>query len=283
MERLRFTKMNKRVLFIAMSLAMLSILQLAGQEQETFKVFPEQADGSVFIYASNDELYPQSVELILTLTGVKPKEEVPDLIIVPAKSEKFLLAELVPPEGRSWSYKYNYRYFMGDMTVKHNDEHVYRLPYQTGRSFKLDQGYNGTVSHMGINALDFTMDQGTTVLAARGGIVVSTMEDSNYGCGQKSCADYGNYVRIMHDDGTFADYYHLQQNGALVAVGNTVKVGDEIAKSGNTGFSTGPHLHFIVYKLHENGRTTFQTLFKTGNSESERLKEKNSYRAVDSH
>ena len=55
-----------------------------------------------------------------------------------------------------------------------------------------------------------------------------------------------NYVTIGHDDGSQAVYVHLQMNGALVKLGDWVTTGDLIGLSGNTGYSTGPHLHFKV-------------------------------------
>ena len=53
-------------------------------------------------------------------------------------------------------------------------------------------------------------------------------------------------VRVNHGDGTFADYVHLMQDGVIVENGMSVEQGDTIAHSGNSGFSSGPHLHFHV-------------------------------------
>jgi hypothetical protein len=71
-------------------------------------------------------------------------------------------------------------------------------------------------------------------------------EDSSTGCDTELCEDDATYVIIDHGDGTFAAYYHLQKDGALVAPGEKVCKGQTIGLSGNTGFSTGPHLHFHV-------------------------------------
>src|SRR5690625_5722784 len=55
-----------------------------------------------------------------------------------------------------------------------------------------------------------------------------------------------NFVRILHDDGSMALYAHLDYGGVSVRDGQRVKRGQRIGRSGNTGFSTGPHLHFVV-------------------------------------
>jgi murein DD-endopeptidase MepM/ murein hydrolase activator NlpD len=55
-------------------------------------------------------------------------------------------------------------------------------------------------------------------------------------------------VRILHDDGTHAVYAHLNWNTIRVKPGDAVERGEYIADSGNTGFSSGPHLHFAVLR-----------------------------------
>ena len=59
-------------------------------------------------------------------------------------------------------------------------------------------------------------------------------------------ANLANLVRILHDDGTFAVYAHLNRNSIRVQPGDRVEAGEYIADSGNSGFSSGPHLHFAV-------------------------------------
>lgn len=255
--------------------------QRALGQNDKLNIYTEQQDGSIFVYADNAQLYPQSVSLTLDLKGLKPKEPVPDWIVVPPGSQKMLLSELVIPLNRSWSYSYSYLYYKGNINAEHNDAYEYRLPYQTGKSFKLVQGYFGAASHAGKRALDFNMPEGETVVAARPGIVIEIKEDSDRGCPDQRCAKLGNYVTIMHDDGTFADYYHLQKDGALVNPGDEVEAGQEIGLSGSTGWATGPHLHFIVYKPSENGKESFPTRFKTGGPEAILLTVKESYTAVE--
>lgn len=116
-------------------------------------------------------------------------------------------------------------------------------------------------------AYDFGAPLDTEIRAARGGTVFKVKEDES-----KNSADYdictdeeienmtdaqilqqcpdngavGNYVWILHEDGTIASYNHLVQNGAEVQVNQRVHRGDLVGKVGNTGFSSDPHLHFEV-------------------------------------
>ena len=69
---------------------------------------------------------------------------------------------------------------------------------------------------------------------------------SKAGLTKETYGGRANFVRILHDDGTMALYAHLATNGALVRVGQQVRAGQRIGLSGTTGFTTGPHLHFVV-------------------------------------
>jgi murein DD-endopeptidase MepM/ murein hydrolase activator NlpD len=65
----------------------------------------------------------------------------------------------------------------------------------------------------------------------------------------RSLERYGsraNYVRVLHDDGTMAIYAHLKAETIRVRLGARISSGQVIAHSGNTGYSSGPHLHFAV-------------------------------------
>lgn len=90
----------------------------------------------------------------------------------------------------------------------------------------------------GANAVDFSSPIGGSVVAAAAGKIIVAKGSGAYNGG------YGNYIVISHNNKTQTLYAHLSD--VLVTVGQSVSQGEEIAKSGNTGRSTGPHLHFEV-------------------------------------
>ena len=122
------------------------------------------------------------------------------------------------------------------------------------------------------------MDTGDVITAVRDGVVVETVDSNTQNCPQRECMKYNNYVRIYHADGTFAEYSHIQKNGAKVKAGDRVKAGDTIALSGNTGWSDGPHLHVVIFLQYLDERRTLRTKFRTRKGEkTEYLKEGLSY------
>ncbi|WP_171109130.1 MULTISPECIES: M23 family metallopeptidase [Streptomyces] len=86
---------------------------------------------------------------------------------------------------------------------------------------------------------DFAVSTGTKVVAAHGGKVVKAG-----GNGAGDGPAYGNAIVIKHGNGTFSQYAHLSR--VDVKVGQIVATGQRIALSGNTGNSSGPHLHFEI-------------------------------------
>jgi murein DD-endopeptidase MepM/ murein hydrolase activator NlpD len=145
---------------------------------------------------------------------------------------------------------------IGHEDAVHDDDYIYRLPYADGMSYRVLQGFGSRFSHRGIEqyAVDFNMSVGTPVHAARGGIVARVVEEHDKGCWEDGCGQYANFIVVMHDDGTTGEYYHLQQDGSLVEVGDKVIAGQQIGLSGNTGHTTMPHLHFAVYRATNRAR-----------------------------
>lgn len=153
--------------------------------------------------------------------------------------------------------------FTSSQEAKSDTSYVYALPYKTGTSRFLIQGYNSWFSHRGRRGLDFKMKKGSPVYAARSGVVVGMQESFTRGGRSRKYLRKGNYVTVRHEDGSQAYYGHLAYNGVLVNVGDTVRQGQEIARSGSTGYSALPHLHFVVWGPTPKGRTQLPTRFRT--------------------
>lgn len=146
---------------------------------------------------------------------------------------------------------------LGRIDPDHDDHYLYGLPYAAGQSFPIIQGYDSRLSHRGAErfTLDFGMPAGTGVHAAREGLVALVEESHPVGCGREECGRFANFVVVLHEDGTTGEYFHLETGSAVVRPGERVRRGQLLARSGNTGFSTAPHLHFGVYRMDPDGGT----------------------------
>jgi len=202
--------------------------------------------GGETLLVRNDLFAPVDIEL--KLTGVQNAVGVPDKPIrwvLPPRSQ-IRLATLAPLDpSKPLKYTPKLRHALGDPRLLPKP-YKYPLPWRGG-PFRLTQGANGKYSHFtpkGRYAADIAMPEGTSIVAARGGMVVK-IENSQSGRGNNPS---GNFVRIMHDDGTMGVYLHLMKGSVSVREGQRVETGARIARSGNTGNSTGPHLHFVVQR-----------------------------------
>ena len=139
---------------------------------------------------------------------------------------------------------------LGRVDADHDDGYLYRLPYGDDVTFPIIQGYDAKLSHHGAEryTLDFGMPVGTPVHAARDGVVVLVEDSHDVGCAREECGRFANFVVVLHSDGTTGEYFHLARGSVRVRPGERVARGQWLALSGNTGFSTAPHLHFGVYR-----------------------------------
>jgi murein DD-endopeptidase MepM/ murein hydrolase activator NlpD len=191
-----------------------------------------------------------SITFNATYENLKPLKKIPITDwFAPFTTTKILRFEKID-KNKKWKYNISYKYRHGKLNQNHDDSYLYRLPYKLGTIQKISQGCDTKLTHKGQSkyAIDFKMDRGTKIYAARGGTVLFIKEDSNVG--GRSRDKYfkkANHIGIEHSDGTIALYSHLQKNGSVVEVGDRVLRGDHIGFSGNTGFSSGAHLHFVVY------------------------------------
>jgi murein DD-endopeptidase MepM/ murein hydrolase activator NlpD len=124
-------------------------------------------------------------------------------------------------------------------------EAAYTLPDPAGCSYPSFCPPNPSWGHYNWFAYDFGLAIGDSVVAARSGRVIAGRDQFTDGtrvCGEE------NLVYVQHDDGSVASYVHLTRSGFRVTVGQRVEAGALLGLSGDSGCSSGPHLHFAVFR-----------------------------------
>lgn len=190
------------------------------------------------LHAKNTFYCPVQV----SVTSPETKEAINK--VIPARSTVELFSTKVKEKITS------YRWVLGDNDVQ-ADNFYYHAPFAAPNEHRVSQGFNGRFSHTseyGRYAVDIAMDVGTYLTAVRAGTVIWVKDDYHMSGRTRYFLDKANVIRVLHDDGTFATYAHILMDTALVKEGDKVAIGDKLARSGSSGFSTGPHLHFAITK-----------------------------------
>ena len=273
-------------LWLLLTLAFCSGSESGGIADEAprkmIKIIVEKEGEASRFFVKNLEESDVTVTFEMELENLKGTTNFPYTATYPGKQtmEAFTVSPI--HSDQKWDYSYTSYYTVGSCDAVHDDNYAYVLPYAPGAAYKVTQAHNGTYSHTGAEqyAIDWRMPVGTPVHAARSGVVVKVKDDSSKGGGDRKYENCANYILIRHDDGTLANYAHLQKGGSRVVVGQTVEVGDFIGLSGSTGFSTGPHLHFAVFKTRDGRhRESIPVRFKTSEAVAGTLVEGKTYKS----
>ncbi|NVK39163.1 MAG: M23 family metallopeptidase [Gammaproteobacteria bacterium] len=228
----------------------------------------EESETTIDLYIINKSLTIITLDLDFHANNLEKIYLQKSTDTIEKKSEK-LIARYAIGNTSSWSYSFKYFSQPGDFNSSHNDSHTYQLPFKKDTEFTLTQSFNGEFSHVTEHnqyALDFAMPIGTEILAARSGKVIKVISHYTTSGTTLDYLDKANKVMIEHDDGTIAAYVHLKYLGSYVLPGDLIKVGDIIGLSGNTGYSTGPHLHFSIQSPITGKKSqSFPFVFETSN------------------
>lgn len=209
----------------------------------------ENDGGRYLAWADNTLAGP--IEVLLRFSrsdNVAGDPPLPARATVPARGSALVARLQVVDPGRPGEFELRLEGVPGNPRAKPQDVE-YLVPVDR-RGVRIDQGFGGRFSHADAQnryALDFAAAEGTPVVAARDGVVMQVESDfDKAGLNREKYGGRANFVRIVHADGTMALYAHLKTDGVLVRSGQQVRAGQRIGLSGNTGFTTGPHLHFAV-------------------------------------
>jgi len=255
-----------------------SFLSSIAAPAQNFNVEQESQGDSIIYYASSTSYCPYNISLQPEIDTIPFGN--PHFFVLEARSKrKRILAYPRPTQAGKVTFETN-AYF-GNPALIPDSSYIYSLPYTPKTRHFIMQGYNGRFSHKNQYALDFKMPIGTPIHAARGGIVIKVKQDSDKHGRTAAFAPHGNHIIIYHTDGTMAYYYHLSQNSSRVQVGDTIQQKQFIALSGNTGWSTAPHLHFIIKSPLKGGYGSLPTWFCTSKKPQKRLKSMRKHRACE--
>jgi murein DD-endopeptidase MepM/ murein hydrolase activator NlpD len=221
----------------------------SAKDRDVVRLRRVEKAGYISVVVENHRAYEVTVAVTITAKNASITRITPETATYPGHSQTEAARVSRADPDTPWHWGCNCRWTKGRMGAKHDVMTRYLLPFEKGQSHQVIQSYNGRLTHRDYNrhAVDFAMPEGTTVCAAREGIVVDLKESSKTGGPDKKYENQSNFVSIAHADGTIGEYHHLKCDGVLVEIGQRVTAGQPIALSGNTGYSTVPHLHFGVY------------------------------------
>lgn len=193
--------------------------------------------------------YPFGGVSIIDDGGAKIKNEFCFPVVVWVNGKAIEVAEktTVPLGADTWS---EWKWQAGRMSTVSQKTMKWPLKNKT-----TIEGGPGVGVHEGVDyyAYDFLVPVGTPVYAMEGGMVIRSISTFANNHRNKFMKDTANGVEILHQDGTVARYFHFAFNGVSVTPCQQVQAGQEIGKSGNTGYSNAPHLHADVYKAVDGG------------------------------
>ena len=235
--------------WLAAAMLALSIVTLPAFAASTddVRLRLESANGGWLAWADNRLAGPVEVRLVSDNRNVIGEPALPARATVPAGGSALVARLRLAETARFKPLSLHLDTVPGSVNARARD-YEYAFPLRT-RDLRVEQGWGGRYSHADPEnhyAVDFAAQPGTPVLAARDGLVMQVERDTREAGGSANGGPDrdGTLIRILHGDGSMAVYAHLQ--AADVRTGARIHRGQRIGMSGNSGFSTGPHLHFAV-------------------------------------
>lgn len=214
-------------------------------------VLQRQQGDAVAFWVSNEYPFPVSVCFRPRFVNMTPDVGFPLTRTFAPHSLTRVYGARRTSTGTSYSWRNDWTWRMGPTSAVHDPGTRYRLPFAEGHSFPVTQGPNGEFSHHGAQAeaIDWAMPRGTPVLCARDGMVIFVRDRHRGRSLDRSYIARTNTITVCHDDGTMAEYSHIDTDSARMKPGQRVVSGETLALSGDVGYSGSEHLHFRVFRL----------------------------------
>ena len=221
-------------------------------EPPEVRLYQRSMENGIGLVAQNTFFAPVQLAFRLSqMENVASGTPEDGMIVLPARSQVPLITVGKAVPGADLKFNTDFQFLPGEPGAEHRPEQPYRFPYALSTEAWVSQAFPDVITHgdpASQYAIDFVMPVGTHVFAARGGVVIEVASNFFENGTDMKDAPRANIVRVLHDDGTMSLYGHLSWNSIRVVPGQRVARGEYLANSGNTGFSTGPHLHFVVQR-----------------------------------
>jgi murein DD-endopeptidase MepM/ murein hydrolase activator NlpD len=224
-----------------------------GHETSTLHIAVDRSNDaeSAQLIAVNDCLCVVTFEVSIRQSGFIAIPDGTGYRATLAPGTRQTLVRATQPDSAHAALRYVWSAALGSPGSVHHPLRPYRVPFGVGSTFLISQAYPSRITHVTADsqyAVDIALPDGTPVYAAREGTVINARHDYFRGAADPVMLDQANVIEILHDDGTIAIYAHLHWDSIRVRIGAHVARGEYIADSGNTGFTSGPHLHFAVIR-----------------------------------
>jgi murein DD-endopeptidase MepM/ murein hydrolase activator NlpD len=231
-------------------LGLLLTPRISAADDKGLRIVEQRQGETIVLLAKLINALDVTMTLTTDMENLSPSIPLPATFDSDGKSEVQLVTLHVIDRTKPYKYGYRFEWKPGGRQKGLPKEFFYTLPYKDG-PHRVRQGFLGRFSHYTGSqdeyAIDWSMPIGTKVYAARAGTVVALRSDvEDGGPDVKYKIDY-NYIVVRHDDCTYAEYLHLDKDGVKTGLGDKVSQGQFIGISGNTGFTSEPHLHFAVF------------------------------------
>lgn len=195
------------------------------------------AGDQMVVWASTASPYP------VTLSWNELGEHPQPVVLTPGQPRELTSRVLAVGDAQTM-YQIEYVWAPGAMDIRDA-----RVAHPLSELVEMAQGPHGDFSHQGKFAYDWAVPEGTVVRAMASGWVIEVEDRFTEGGLGSAMRDQANYIHVIHANGSIARYVHLMPGGADVSVGTFVTEGEPIGRTGNTGFSSGPHLHVEIVRL----------------------------------